>query len=257
MATFDPTHSYEFDLNDTLSRDAADLGDLAIAGGTVLCHARPTTVGRTNLIAGQWTASNRSWVLFYTGIEALSFYWSPDGSSVNSHSIQAGGGSDTSPAHDAVEVDEWRFVGATFTTGAGNNQLYTDGTTLGAGGTGGTLYGSSSGAPLRVGSSDALAEDYLGQIFNLMIWDTVLSGAQILAQMTQFKPVTFTGLQGWWPMLSSTGPRDMSGNAKDFELVNTPTLVEQVPSYVLGIEQASAGIGSPPYSGVNIAAEDV
>ncbi len=222
MATLDPSHSYEFGLNDALERAAADLGALAIAGGTVLAHSRPTTIGVTNVIAGQWTAGQRSWVLFYTGAQALSMYWSPDGSSVNSHGIVPGGGSDPLP-HDAVAADEWRFVGNTFTTGAGNNQMFIDGTPLGAGGAGGTLYGASSTAPLRFGSSDGGAEDYLGQIFNVMIWSDVLTDEQIAAQRTSFKPVTFTNLQGWWPMLSGiTDGRDMSGNGRDMAAVNPP-----------------------------------
>jgi hypothetical protein len=85
---------------------------------------------------------------------------------------------------------------------------------------------------LRIGNNAAWDEWANQRLFNVMVWGTALTEAELLAQRWSFRPVVQnSNLNGWYPMWSqSDRNKDFSGNGNDW--TETGTLANEDPAPV-------------------------
>lgn len=109
--------------------------------------------------------------------------------------------------------------------GAGNSKLYLDGVEVDNSGLGVLVPAPSSSKPVMVGDyddDDDYAENFLGDIADVRIWDDVRSAGEISANMTTVFTSSEAGLVGYYRLDDATGTTatDASSTANDGTLQN-------------------------------------
>ncbi len=160
-----------------------------------------------------------------TGGDYLQLGCDADGTSLSMYTDFDGG---TTHAVTSLTVGNWHFAAYTQAV-AGNGTAIpyygTPGSALTAassftsGANTGTLYIGNSG----------FGEWFDGRVANLMIWDRVLSAAELANQMRQYVPVSPDGLHLWAPLLRHTELVDFSGNGRTLTAGGTLTTEDGPP----------------------------